>query len=94
MRALHVDRYSVIAGGVTVERPFKDQNVPGYGVAIIVMCRLVLIGAPFLILAVLRFRLCRASKGEATGNIERNVDQVRMNNLNPSSLHMSSSFAP
>ncbi|XP_058854424.1 mucin-2-like isoform X2 [Acipenser ruthenus] len=74
--ALHVDRYSVIAGGVTVERPFKDQNVPGYGVAIIVMCGLVLIGAPFLILAVLRFGLCRASKGEAAGNIERNVDQV------------------
>ncbi|XP_058850864.1 uncharacterized protein LOC131699099 isoform X3 [Acipenser ruthenus] len=73
--ALHVDRYSVIAGGVTVERPFKDQNVPGYGVAIIVMCGLVLIGAPFLILAVLRFGLCRASKGEAAGNIERNVDQ-------------------
>ncbi|XP_058854427.1 uncharacterized protein LOC117429167 isoform X5 [Acipenser ruthenus] len=91
--ALHVDRYSVIAGGVTVERPFKDQNVPGYGVAIIVMCGLVLIGAPFLILAVLRFGLCRASKGEAAGNIERNVDQVRMNNLNPSSSRTSSSFA-
>ncbi|XP_066559003.1 serine-rich adhesin for platelets [Amia ocellicauda] len=77
---LQIDQYSVRVVDMKLDRPVQKEHFPGFGVAIILMCGIVI---PVLICIAVRFRIYRSCRANTFSAMERSSERVRMKNMRP-----------